>query len=227
MEARGPDELIERREPAWPKILGWIAEARWTVEVLPVERERGEQALLALQVTSRSALGALALECGGILVDHGWLRLLGAGSARMVGSLLSWNGLEGAGVDPPIQQAMLVAHDAAGGFFAINGDASSGRAGTVVYFAPDTLEWDDLDMGHSALVHWAMTGDLDEFYAELRWPGWQDDVAGLAPDRGFSVYPPLWAQGPPIGERTRGEAPMTELWGFHNELASQLSGATD
>ena len=45
-------------------------------------------------------------------------------------------------------------------------------------------------------------------YAELRWPGWEREVAALAPDRGFSIYPPLIAQGPPIGERTRGDAPI-------------------
>jgi len=137
-------------------------------------------------------------------------------------------GLDGAdGVEPPIQGALLVAHDAVGGFFAINGDTASGRAGTVFYFAPDTLEWEDLDMGHAALVHWAMTGDLDEFYVELRWPGWERDVAGLAPDRGFSVYPPLISQGPPIGERTRRAVPMTELWGWHNDLARQLGAAEE
>ena len=128
-------------------------------------------------------------------------------------------------MEPPIQQALLVAHDAVGGFYAINGDTASGRAGTVFYFAPDTLEWEDLDVGHADLVSWAMTGDVDEFYSELRWPGWQDDVARLAPDRGFSIYPPLCAQGPPIGERFRRDVPMVELWGLHHEFVSQLGVA--
>jgi len=50
---------------------------------------------------------------GGVLIDSGWLRLLGAGSSRLSGSLRSWNdgtvdtfGLAG--------RAVLVAHDAAG-----------------------------------------------------------------------------------------------------------------
>ena len=33
--------------------------------------------LSRLQVTARSMMGALALSSGGMLVDHGWVRLLG------------------------------------------------------------------------------------------------------------------------------------------------------
>ena len=125
VQARDLEVLIERHDPAWPRIQEWIAEAPHPIEILPAERPRGEQTLLRLQVTSRSVLGALALESGGILVDRGWLRLLGAGSERLNGSLLTWNGLGETGVEPLLPNAMLVAHDAVGGFFAINGDAAS------------------------------------------------------------------------------------------------------
>jgi hypothetical protein len=220
--ARGLDELIVRENPGWPIVEGWIGESKRPVEVLPADRARAKRALLALQVTSRSILGALALGCAGVLVDHGWLRLLGCGSDRMTGSLLSWNGLDGPAPESALQGALLVAHDAVGGFFAINGDAAPDRRGMVSYFAPDSLTWENLGVGHADFVNWALTGDLDNFYETVRWAGWEDEVRKLSPDRGFSIDPCLWAKGPPLEERSRRDVPMEELWGLNNEMASRL-----
>ena len=36
-------------------------------------------------VSSGSLLGAMVRECGALLVDHGWLRILGAGAAGLPG----------------------------------------------------------------------------------------------------------------------------------------------
>jgi len=222
MHERGLDELIDRGNSGWLIVQGWISESSRQIDVLPAERARGEQALLALQVTSRSILGAIVLETGGIVIDHGWLRLLGSGSERMAGSLQSWNGLEGAGPEPRLDGALLVAHDAIGGFFAINGDSTSESRGKVCYFAPDSLSWEDLGMGHADFVNWAMTSNLDDFYESFRWQGWEQEAERLSPDRGFSIYPYLWAKGPALEKRLRRDVPMEELWGLNNEMASRL-----
>lgn len=213
-------DLIDTSEPAWPLVRGWVAEATNHVELLPAERHRGEATLTALQVTTRSPLGAIALESGGILVDHGWLRLLGAGQARLMG-LLEWNALGGAvGPDPLLDDALVVAHDAVGGFFALNGGAfGQGAAGEVFYFAPDSLRWENLETGYSGLVQWATTGDIASFYEASRWPDWQDDIASAHGDQGFSIYPFLSAAGGPVNGRSRRLVPMTELWGIQWRLA--------
>src|SRR5262245_55149646 len=39
---------------------------------------------------------------------------------------------------------LVVAHDAIGGVFAVNGGGLNGRPGNVFYFAPDSLAWEDL-----------------------------------------------------------------------------------
>src|SRR5689334_9116709 len=100
MQARDLDALIDRQDSAWTRIVGWLSEARHPVEILPVDRSCGERTLLHLQVTTRSVLGSIALESAGLLVDHGWLRILGAGSERWSESLLTWNGLGSPGVTP-------------------------------------------------------------------------------------------------------------------------------
>lgn len=68
------NELIDRPDPAWPLVQEWIAAATNPVEVLPPpDQDTRGQALLAAQVTTRSPMGAIIFETGGLLVDHGWL----------------------------------------------------------------------------------------------------------------------------------------------------------
>jgi hypothetical protein len=213
-------------DPAWPLVQSWIAEATHAVDALPADRARAEPVLLALQVTTRSPMGALALETGGLVIDGGWLRVLGGGCARMDGDLARWNGLGERPLVPPHEGLLVVAHDAVGGFFALDGGALGDGKGGVFYFAPDSLEWEDLDLGYSDWLG-AMLGDaIDEFYEDTRWEGWQTEVAAAGPDRGISIAPPLWtAESRPIEKASRRAVPMAELWRFHHEIAAQLGGA--
>ena len=223
MDRRSLDQLIDTVNPAWPLVQEWIAAATNPVEVLPAARSQGEQTLLGLQVTTRSPMGAIALETGGLLIDHGWLRVPGAGSPRMSGNLLTWNGMDGKAGIESLPRALIVAHDASGGFFALNGGRFAGEPGSVFYFAPDTLAWQPLTFGYSGLVQWSLAGNVEHFYTSVRWPGWEDEVAALSGDQGFSIYPPLWTSaGGPVAQRSRRAVPMHELWGMHQELAQQL-----
>jgi hypothetical protein len=104
-----------------------------------VERQEAEACLLALQVTARSTLGALALHTGGVVIDHGWLRLLGGGHGRLP-SLATANGVTD-GQQPPV---LLIGFDVLGGRFAIDGGAATGNPVDVfwlvraVFFAMTT-----------------------------------------------------------------------------------------
>ncbi len=223
MAARPLEELVSTVEPAMALVRAWMGEARNHVEVLACDAAAGAATLLALQVTTRSPMGALGFETGGLLVDRGWLRILGAGSPRLPRSLASWNGLPG-----PVQRhrapgTILVADDVTGGFFALNGGGLPGQPGTVFYYAPDTLRWEDLGMGYSDWLNWTFKGDLAKFYGSTRWPGWEAEVGALAGDRAISFYPFLWAEGPPLVERHRGAVPIEELWTLNlHEVPKQL-----
>lgn len=219
---RGLNELIDRDDPGWPFVQEWIAGAVRRVEALPVNRTDAERTLLALQVTTRSPMGAIACETGGILVDHGWLRILGSGHPRLPRDLASWNGYSGSLEGHRIPGALIIADDILGGFFAINGGAFGPGKPTIFYFAPDTLDWQDLNVGYSEFVSWTMMGRLDQFYEPFRWLGWEQEVAQIAGDRALSVFPFLWTQGGPIAERSRCAVPVEELWGLQMDIQSQL-----
>ena len=214
MSERPLAELLGVDEPAWPTVAGWIDEAVRPVRVVPVEATRGEHALHRLQITAASPLGAIALNTAGIVVDDGWLRLLGAGSADSAG-LLAWNGLEDSPIEH-LEHAFVVAHDAIGGFFALNGGAFGGPQHNVFACLPDALDWTDLGTAYSGFVHWAVTGDVAGFYADLRWDAWQRETADLAFDEGLFLYPPPFTrEGKDVSSAHRGRVPMHELWTFY------------
>ena len=133
-DLRSPSELADVDEPAWPELAALIDAAPSPVVVLPVPVDQARAVLYRLQVTARSALGALALNCGGLLIDHGWLRVLGGGGDALP-DLATVNDLG----DPVQSQGppsfLAVAYDALGGRFAIDGGGLGIQQGKVCYWA--------------------------------------------------------------------------------------------
>jgi hypothetical protein len=209
-------ELIDHEEPGWPVVEEWLAAARNPVEVLPVEASRAACVLTLVQVTTRSPLGAIAYHSGGLLVD-GWLRILGGGGPRMRSDLACWNGLGDNPLFGGIDGAFVVALDVMGGVFAM-----FGATRTLSYFAPDTLAWQELDVGYSSFVSSMLQTNLEEFFSGLRWPGWRDEVEFLELDQGIQVVPPLWTAESGALPPKRFKVPLRELVDFGFDAAKQL-----
>lgn len=225
MSRRSLAELIDAKDPGWPVVQGWIARAKNQLEVLPPAATRADT-LIGLQVTTRSTMGAVAYETGGMLVDHGWVRLLGSGHPRLPRDVVGWNRDRGVPLDHGAPPFLLIADDVVGGLFALDGD----RWGTdhhVYYFAPDTLRWEDTGKGYSDFVAWLFEGDLDTYYADYRWDGWQRDVEAAPGDRAYSIVPFPFTQDAPIPRRSRRLIPVAELYGLYQDLARQLEDVPD
>lgn len=219
------NELVNSAEPALPMIKSWIQDAKCPVELLPCAVEDGERALLAAQVTTRSPMGAICHETGGILVDGGWLRIIGAGCHRFPRALMSWNEGRVPVSDDGRMLILLVADDAIGGFYAVNGGGIQGvDPGHVAYLAPDTLRWEGLGMNYSQFLCWSWSGQMEGYYGDQRWPNWRADVALLDGSQTFGIYPFLWAKGPPVGERQRRAVPIAEAWSLTIDMQQQING---
>lgn len=171
-----------------------------------------------LQLTERSTLGAIAANTGGLLIESGWLRILGGGAP----GLPSLSEASGGG---RARSHLVVAFDALGGRFAIDGGGLGVATGEVCYWGPDTLAWSGIGGGHSAFVAWALGGGLDEFYGSLRWTSWQQDSSSLTVDQGWSMYPPPFSrEGQDANAVSREAVPLAELHYFYAEAARQLDG---
>jgi hypothetical protein len=219
--------LADVDEPAWPGLTALIDAAPLSVVVLPVSPDRAKAVLYRLQVTSRSALGALTLNCGGLLIDHGWLRVLGGGGQGLP-DVAAANDLAVPGLMHSSPSFLTVAFDVLGGRFAIDGGGLGIQQGQVCYWAPDTLEWSGLGVGHGEFVTWALTDGPTGFYADLRWRTWRHDVEPLSPSQGIAVYPPLFtAEARPVEGTSREVVPFDELLRFHQDVESQLAATPD
>lgn len=207
-------ELINRDDPGFPQVRQWVAAAIRPVEILPPSAAR-EDALVQTQVTTRSPMGAIVYESGGILVDGGWLRVLGSGHVRLRRTLPAWNAGRSDGF-------YLVADDAIGGFFAINGGALGEDVSDLYYFAPDTLDWEPLKIGYSGFLQWAFSGKFDQFYEWIRWRGWDSDVRALHGDRCYAFAPFLFTKEGKGGCGQRAEIPIEEAWGLQMDIRKQL-----
>lgn len=199
----------------------WLAGAAVLHEVMPCPPTAGEASLLAAQVTTRSPMGAIAYHCAGILIDHGWLRILGAGGHEDFSrSLPGWN-------HERSERFYLVADDAIGGFFAMNGGAfGTADPGKLFYFAPDKLDWEALGLGYSDFLPWALSGRMAKFYESERWPGWEAETLGLSADQAINIYPPLFSKGPAVEQRSWRVVPVAEQWGMQMDFRRQLRPQT-
>jgi hypothetical protein len=229
-------ELTDVEDPAWVDVAGLIAASPVPVEVLPADRPRCEASLYQLQVSARSTLGAVALNTGGLLVDHGWLRVYGGcGMPGGMPGITEVNEFhDEQAPDGVPAHGLVIAHDVLGGVFALNlatfpACGRPGEPGEVVYFAPDSLRWEPLEGGHSAWLTWALSATLGRFYASLRWPGWENEAAGLNPRQGIHVLPPLWSREAHdnLAATSRRPVPMRELLSLHHEFLRQLTADPD
>jgi hypothetical protein len=219
MPQRSLSQLINTQEPGWDLVSGWIKEAKNKVQILPRSQARADSALLAAQVTTRSPMGAIIYQTGGILVDNGWLRILGSGCSAMNRDLMGWN-------KGKQQGFLLVADDVLGGFYAINAGAFGAESmGKVFYFAPESLHWEATDKTYSDFLVFCFSGNLASYYHNLRWKGWEQEVIALNGNQGIMCIPFLFTkEGKNLAKSQRKAVPIEEIWGLSQDIQRQLDG---
>jgi len=217
------EDLINTKEPGWPFVQRMIDSATNQVEMLPCDTNRAKDALFKTQVTTRSPMGAIIYATGGLLVDRGWIRILGSGSKKMNRSLPDWNKGKSFKEFGDAPSYLLIADDAVGGFFAINGGALGKEKGKVYYLSPDRLVWEPLNMTYTDFLYFCFNQDLNKFYEKLRWANWQKDVLKLGGNKVFSFYPFLWTtEGKDINKNVRNKIPVEEQFQFNMENRKRL-----
>lgn len=168
-------------------------------------------------------MGAIIYFTGGILIDNGWIRILGSGNDKLDRSLPQWNRGKTYNAFGEQPKFLLVADDVIGGFFAINGGALGNEPGKVYYLAPDDLEWESLHISYTDFINFCLDGDMDKFYSGLRWAGWKKDMSSISGSNGFLIYPYLWTkEGKDIEKDTKKIVPVQELYDFETSSISQI-----
>lgn len=220
---RPVDELINKTEPGWTLVQKWIHAAKNKVEVLLCDTAKAKDALYKTQVTTRSPMGAIIYSTGGLLIDNGWIRILGSGSSKLSRTLPDWNkgkSLNEFGDTPPF---LLVADDVVGGFFAVNGGKFGNDVGKIYYLAPNNLQWEALDMTYTEFLDFCFNGNIAKFYKNLRWKNWKSEVSTLDGNYVYNFYPFLWTkEGKDINKNSRKVIPIGEQYSFNMSRRIQL-----
>jgi len=208
------NELINNTNSGWNIVQSLIDHAKNKIVILSADTIKAKNALYQIQITTRSPMGAIIYKTGGILVDDGWIRILGSGSKKLR-SITSWNNERSIVAAVEHAPSILVADDIIGGFFAINGGSLGADVGKIYYLSPDNLNLEPLNLTYTDFLKFCFNGDLDKFYQGLRWNNWRTEVLSLSGDQCFNFYPYLWStEGKDISKNNRTIIPVAEMFSF-------------
>lgn len=112
----------------------------------------------------------------------------------------------------------LIAYDILGGLFAINIE----KLNAIEYFAPDTLEWEDLEIDYKDFLYWVTTNQLDTFYQELIVSDLFTLDLSLESNEVVLTYPFIWSMEYTPSGAARKIVPFKELLEMNADFYRQL-----
>lgn len=200
----------QRMSNIWQEIISTADKSGRIVKVLRGNSETGQKVCNKLGISADSALGSVVLNSGGIVIDN-WIRLFGQGSIDNKNDKFK----------DFTAEMLLVAEDVVGGLFAMNLSRDEDN-NLIWYFAPDTLEWECLDMKYGQFLSWAFEGNIDDFYTTMRWSTWAEDVKDIDINSGILIYPFLWAKECNIETAKKSVVPTDEIIGINLDYSRKL-----
>ena len=175
------------------------------VEIIPADAACAKINADYYGADGQTTFGMLITQSGGVVVN-GAVRLLGSNQDPNFRDICLFNVKHGsAGL-------VFIGDDIFGGIFAVNtGLFSPDNLGSIMYLAPDTLEWEDTELQLSGLFAWLKDGDMAGFYGQFS----EEEYNALcARNVGFnkvlSFYPPQWSAEFSNGERDVREIDVNE-----------------
>lgn len=201
----------------WNEVVGMIFESNRKVQIFDGSHEVGRMELELLNLNGRSVLGTVILYTSGICIDN-WVRIIGQTCIERKG-LITYNNV---GEKIFLDGMLIIGQDIVGGIFAINNRRFIDGLHKVWYFAPDTLEWECLDMKYAEFFTWLINGNIDEFYSSMRWNNWREDCKNVTFDEVILIYPFLWAKECNLNRASKKVVSYEELKELNFELAEKL-----
>ncbi|MEO8088575.1 MAG: DUF2625 family protein [Bacteroidota bacterium] len=180
----------------WERVTFIASHARNKVQILEKDSARSSNALMESQLSTNTLLGSIIYSCGGILIDEGWIRILGSGNSQLTRSVPEWNKGKLAATRNDESFYLLVADDVLGGLFAIKAGSAEEleTIGQVFYYGPNSLTWQPTGLSYSSFISYCFSGNIKDFYSDFRWKGWQEDVRTIDCNTVISCYPMLWTR---------------------------------
>ena len=71
-------------------------------------------------------------------------------------------------------------------------------------------------------IAWCLKGNVDEFYASMRWKNWKEDVKDVGMNNAILIYPFLWAKECDIESATKKEVAIDEIIEMNFEYSRRV-----
>ena len=157
------------------------------VEIIPPDEPCAAINAEYYQADGSTAFGMLITQSGGVYAD-GVVRLLGSNRDPDLRDINMFNIKFGGG------GYIIFGDDIFGGIFALNIGLLPDCIGNVIYFAPDTLEFEDLEIKPSGLFEFLRNGDIPSFYGQFS----EEEYAELRAmnvefNKVLHILPPPWS----------------------------------
>jgi hypothetical protein len=187
--------LLENQQKGWDVIMQWSSNARNKIRILPKEDLRADSVLYKTQLFASSPLGAVVYGCGGILIEDGWIRILGSGCKQFDRSIFDWNKGKSCVKFKDQSCYLLVGDDIIGGMYGMKTSGTDEiETGKIFYFGPNSLRWEATGLSYTGFINFCFSGNLESFYEDFRWHSWKDDIQKMSGDQVVSFYPLLWTK---------------------------------
>ena len=153
-----------------------------------------------------SVIGQIIANTKGIIIDN-TVRILGSGEKNKYTSIEQYNNEVGKYLG---NDFFIIADDVFGGVFAFK-KTGINEGSTIYYLAPDTLEWEDLEIVYVEFLTFFLNDKSNKFYETFKWESFSKDTEDIKPDQGILIYPYLWSKECNIEEASKKAVPMIEL----------------
>ena len=166
-----------------------------------------------LNIDENSILGQVIINTGGIFIEN-YIRLFGSGDEKNSYNIYKYN-LE---LKKYFYNDMIIiGDDVFGGIFSLNKEKN-----TILYFAPDTLEWEDLEITYKDFIKYASSEKIDKFYKLYKWSTFQEDIKEIKFNEGILIYPFLWSNECNIEKAKKDIVPFSELLQINMEFRKKF-----
>lgn len=153
-----------------------------------------------------SVIGQIIANTKGIIIDN-TVRILGSGEKNKYTSIEQYNYEVGIYLG---NDYFIIADDVFGGVFAFK-KTGINEGSTIYYLAPDTLEWEDLEIVYPEFLTFFLNDKSNKFYETFKWESFSKDTEDIKPDQGILIYPYLWSKECNIEDASKKAVPMIEL----------------
>lgn len=201
------------KDTIWEEICKTIRNSQNEIKICPIEHSNS----IDFHKIRDPYLSSIINNSSGIRINK-WIHLLGHDSNGTKGFDFFNNTFSNLGV-------IIIAYDLIGGLFAINTEMLRTGKNHILYFAPDKLEWEDLEFDYLNFLNWCFNGDISVFYDFMKCDEIINLVSNISENEMILIYPFLWSKEFNLTTSLKKIVPCEELIKLNFDFCEKINNS--